>query len=133
MKPPGTSFFTSPPPFYTFSAGRRGGGRGGGRPAGRGGRPGRPAGWGGRAGGIHIFSSIWLLHTYSAARPGPKVENKWPHRSLKKVAVRPEAQRMNANENCTKANGTKPFRTLIVRNQPRPLAEIVDWVRVKTT
>ncbi len=70
---------------------------------------------------------VVILHRYFAARPGPEVENKWLHQSRKEITVRLEVQRMNASENCTKANGTESLRTLIVSKEPRPLAEIVDW------
>ena len=81
----------------------------------------------------HVISDIWFLHGYFAPGPRPEVENKWLHQSRKKIAVRLEAQRMNASNIYTKTNGKETSRPLISSKQPRPIAEIVDRARKGNT
>ena len=77
------------------------------------------------------FSSIWFFHTCLAGGPRPEAENKWLWQSRNNIAVRVEAERMNASAHYTKTTGIKSLFIMLGSKQPRPWAQIVGAPRAK--
>ena len=65
---------------------------------------------------IHVFSSIWFLHSYSASRLRPEVENKW--------------LRQNSKKACCQTGSPADECTSHFHNNRNEIIEHTDWKQV---